>query len=109
MRQSREYSRQRLSFQERIALFEKVGAHSMVAWSSVLLGELDEAERITAAGLAQVQPGHVPAITLNLVGWRTLTLTLLGRWDDALTTAERARQLWIDSGRPSAGYSLKGF
>ena len=108
-RQSREYSRQRLAFQERIALFEKVDAHSMVAWSSVLLGELDEAERITAAGLAQVQPGQVPAITLNLVGWRTLTLTLLGRWDDALTTAERARQLWIESGRPSAGYSLKGF
>jgi class 3 adenylate cyclase len=108
-RRSREYSRQRLAFQERIELFEKVDAHSMVAWSSVLLGELDDAERVTAAGLAQVQPGQVPAIALNLVGWRTFTLTLLGRWEEALTTAERARQLWIESGRPSAGYSLKGF
>jgi class 3 adenylate cyclase len=108
-RGSREYSRQRLAFQERLELFEKVDAYSMVAWSSALLGDLDEAERISAQGLAQVQPGQVPAITLHLVAWRIYTLTLLGRWDDALAMAERARQLWIESGRSSAGYSLRGF
>jgi class 3 adenylate cyclase len=108
-RASREYSRQRLAIQDRLELFEKVDAHSMVTWSSALLGELDEAERVSAIGLAQIQPGQVPAITLHLVAWRIYTLTLLGRWDDALVMAERARQLWIESGRSSAGYSLRGF
>jgi class 3 adenylate cyclase len=108
-RGSREYSRQRLAFQDRIDLFEKVDAHTMVTWSSALLGELDEADRVSAQGLAQIQPGQVPAITLHLVAWRIYTLTLLGRWDDALAMAERARQLWTESGRSSAGYSLRGF
>ena len=108
-RRSREYSRQRLAFQERLELFEKVDAHSMVVWSSALLGELDEAERVSAQGLAQVQPGQVPAVTLHLVAWRIYTLTLLGRWDDALAMAERARQLLIESGQSSAGYALRGF
>jgi tetratricopeptide (TPR) repeat protein len=108
-RTSRVYSLQRLSFQDRLELSEKVDAHAMVVWSSVLLGELDEAERVSAEGIAQVQPGQVPAITLHLVVWRIYTLTLLGRWDEALTMAERARQLWIEVGRSSTGYALRGF
>ena len=108
-RRSREYSWQRLAFQDRLELFEKVDAHSMVAWSSALLGDLDEAERVSAEGLAQVQPGQVPAVTLHLVAWRTYTLTLLGRWDDAIAMAHRARQLLIESGQSSAGYALRGF
>ena len=108
-RRSREYSRQRLAFQDRLELFEKVDAHSMVAWSSALLGELDEAERITAEGIAQVQPGQVPAVTLHLVGWRIYALTLLGRWDDALAMAERGYHLWLETGRSPAGYGLRGF
>jgi class 3 adenylate cyclase len=108
-RRSREYSRQRLAFQERLQLFEKVDAHSMVVWSSALLGDLDEADRVSAEGIAQVQPGQVPAGALHLVAWRTYTLTLLGRWDDALAMAQRARQLLIESGQSSAGYALRGF
>ena len=108
-RRSREYSRQRLAFQDRLQLSEKVDAHSMVVWSSALLGDLDEAERVSAEGLAQVQPGQVTAVTLHLVAWRTYVLTLLGRWDDALAMAQRARQLLIESGQSSAGYALRGF
>jgi class 3 adenylate cyclase len=108
-RKSREYSRQRLMFQDRLQLSEKVDAHSMVVWSSALLGDLDEAERVSAEGLAQVQPGQVTAVTLHLVAWRTYVLTLLGRWDDALAMAQRARQLLIESGQSTAGYALRGF
>lgn len=108
-RRSREYSRQRLAFQERLDLFERIDAHSMVAWSSALLGDLDEAERVSSQGLAQVQPGQQPAVTLHLVAWRTYVLTVLGRWDDALAMAQRARQLLIESGQSSAGYALRGF
>ena len=107
--QSREYARRRLTFQDRLNMVEKVDAHSMVAWSSALLGDLDEADRVSAQGLAKIQPGQVPAWTLHLVAWRTYVLTLLGRWDEALLMGERARQLWLEARKPSAGFALRGF
>ena len=108
-RKAREYSRQRLTFEDRLSMVEKIDAHSMVSWSAALLGDLDESDRVSAQGLAQVQPGQIPAWTLHLVAWRIYVLTLLGRWDEALTMADWAAQLWIDSGRSSAGYALRGF
>jgi hypothetical protein len=108
-RRSQQYALERLTFADRLSLPERIDAHSMVAWGAALLGDLREADRVTASGLAQVQPGQVPAWTLHLVSWRVYTLTLLGKWDEALTMAERARQLWMETGRHSAGYSLRGF
>jgi len=108
-RRSQQFAQQRLAFAERLSLPERIDAYSMVAWSAALLGDLDEADRASATGLAQVQPGQVPAWTLHLVCWRAYALTLLGRWDEALSLAERARQLWIETGRHSAGYALRGF
>ena len=108
-KQSREYARRRITFQDRLNMVEKVDAHSMVTWSSALLGDFDEADRVSASGLAQIQPGQVPAWTLHLVVWRTYVLTLLGRWDEALLMGERTRQLWLEARKPSAGYAIRGF
>lgn len=105
----REYARRRLGFQDRLNMVEKVDAHSMVVWSASLLGDLDEADRVSSQGLAQIQPGQVPAWTLHLVAWRIYTLTLLGKWSDALAMGERARQLWIESRKPAAGYAVRGW
>ena len=106
--QGREYARRRLSFQDRLNLVEKVDAHAMVTWSSALLGDLDDADRVSSEGLAQIQPGQVPAWALHLVVWRVYALTLLGRWDEALLMGERARQLWLEARKPAAGYALRG-
>jgi hypothetical protein len=106
---SREYARQRLTFQDRLSMVEKVDAHSMVAWSAVLLGDLDEADRVSSQGLAQVQPGQVPAWTLHMVVWRIYALTLLGRWDEVLVMSERARLLWLEALKPASGYAVRGF
>jgi hypothetical protein len=105
---SREYARQRLTFQDRLSMVEKVDAHSMVAWGSSVLGDFDEADRVSAQGLAQIQPGQVPAWTLHLVGWRLYAMTMLGRWDEALLLGERARQLWLEARQPAAGYAIRG-
>ena len=41
--------------------------------------------------------------------WRLYGLTLRGDWDDVLALADRARELWIESGKISAGYAIRGF
>ena len=102
-------ARRRMAFQTRLDLVERIDTHAMIAWGCVLGGDLDEADRISASGLALLQPGQVPTWALHLAAWRTYALTLRGKWDDALTIAAKALQLWVDTTRSSAGYSVRGF
>lgn len=107
--EARELAYRRLRLVDRLNMVEKVDAHSVVAWTTLTLGNLEEAERVAAQGLALIQPGQIPAWTLHLVAWRIIALSLLGRWDDALAMGERGRQLWAETGRTSAGYAIRGF
>ena len=107
--QARVISRSRLDLGDRLDLAERMDMYSMIAWSSVSLGDLDEAVRVSREGQALVQPGQVPSWTLHLVAWRTYALVLRGDWDEALAVGERARQLWIESGEIAAGYANRGF
>jgi hypothetical protein len=74
-----------------------------------VLGRLDEAERVGSAGMALLQPGQIPAWALHLCAWRAIGLRLAGDWDRGLEVMERGRQLWLEAGRPSAGYAVRGF
>ncbi len=103
------YSEQRLAFHDRLTMVEKVDAYGMVVWSATLLGDLARAEQVSGEGLAQIQPGQVPAAALHVVAWRAYILTLLGRWDEALAMADRAYQLCRDLGSSSTAYALHGF
>jgi class 3 adenylate cyclase len=100
-------SRTRLAL-ERLDLGERMDAYSVAAWSAVMLGDLDEAARLSRDGLRLMQPGQIPAWVLHLVAWRAYALTLKGDWDDALAMGERARQLWIEAGEHAAGYANRG-
>jgi class 3 adenylate cyclase/tetratricopeptide (TPR) repeat protein len=106
---SRETTRSRLSLGGGLDLAEKMDAYSVISWSSVALGDLDEAIRVSREGQSLVQPGQVPAWALHLVAWRTYALALRGDWDEALASAERARQLWVETGEIAAGYANRGF
>ena len=108
-RAARELARERIAMGEALDLRERLDAYTVATWYSIYLGELDEAIRTSAGGLAVVQPGQAPGWTLHLVSWRTLALMLAGRWDEAVEAAERARTLWIESGRGAAGFALHGF
>jgi class 3 adenylate cyclase len=105
--QAREFARQRLSFQHRLDLIERLDAYSMVMWTSVVLGHLDEAVRVSSAGLALLQPGKASSWALHLLSWRTYALMLLGRWDEASEAGESARRLWIESSKPAT--TIRGF
>jgi len=106
---ARELDRRRLALGDGLGLFEQMDIISGIAWTSVALGDLDEAVRASRDGLKLVQPGQVPAWALHLVAWRTYALALRGDWDDALAAGERARQLWIEAGEIAAGYANRGF
>lgn len=105
----REITRSRLALGPRLDLTEKLDAYSVIAWASVALGDLDESLRSSREGLALIQPGQVPAWALHLVAWRTYALVLRGDWQEVPAIADRGRELWIESGRIAAGYSLRGF
>jgi len=106
---ARDIALSRLALGDRLDLTERMDSYAMVAWNSVALGDLDEAVRVSREGLSLVQPGQIPAWALHLVAWRAYALAWRGDWDDALATAERARQLWIEAGEISAGYANRGF
>jgi class 3 adenylate cyclase len=102
-------ARQRLKFEDRLGLYERLDAHSMVAWMSYLMGDLATAERDSAEMVARLLPGQAPYPALHLLAWRTLTLMMLGRWDEATSTSYRALEAWHDAGSLAAGYGLRGF
>ncbi|HET8568000.1 MAG TPA: AAA family ATPase, partial [Candidatus Limnocylindria bacterium] len=105
---SRALARRRIAMRN-IDLPERLDAYSMAAWMSVLLGELDEAIRVSEEGAAVSQPGQADSWTLHLLAWRAYALYLRGDWTEAIATGERMHQRWIDGGRIAAGYSLRGF
>jgi len=100
---------QRLALQDRLDLLERIDAYGMIAWWSGVGGDLKTADRVSSTGLATLQPGQVSWGALHLAARRIYALTLQGKWDDVLTTAAKAKQLWIASNRIAAGYSLRGF
>jgi class 3 adenylate cyclase len=100
---------ERLEFQERLQLVERVDAHSMVAWCASTVGRLADADRVSAQGLALVQEGQVPTYALHLATWRLYALRLLGRWDDLDRVADEALELWEATGRSAAAFAVRGF
>jgi class 3 adenylate cyclase len=103
------FERQRLAFADQLELSERIDAHSTAAWAACVTGELLEAERITAAGMALLEPGQVPAYALHLVAWRIGALRRLGRWDELEGLGEFASDSWEATGRSAAGYAVRGF
>jgi hypothetical protein len=106
---SRDFAYRRLEFADQLGLAERLDTCSMVAWASALLGDLEEADRITGGAMSSLQPGQAQTVALHTGAWRLYTLMLRGRWDPALALGERLMQMWVEAGRTSAGYAMRGF
>ena len=102
-------ARRRIAFEDRLGLYERLDAHSMVVWMSYLMGDLATAEKESAEMAARLLPGQAPYPALHLFAWRSITLMMLGRWDEAVATFYRALEAWNDAGRHAAGYGFRGF
>jgi class 3 adenylate cyclase/tetratricopeptide (TPR) repeat protein len=101
-------ARRRLGLEDRLSFQERLDAVNVYAWQTSMLGELDETAAASTQALATVQPGQDPAFTLAIANWPPYAYALLGRWDEVAAATERCRQLWLDGGRPTAGYALTG-
>jgi class 3 adenylate cyclase/tetratricopeptide (TPR) repeat protein len=106
---ARETATRRIEFEDKLGLYERLDAHSMVAWMSYLMGDLETAERDSAEMVARLLPGQAPYPALHLFAWRSVTLYTLGRWDEAAAMFWRAIEAWHDAGSHAAGYGLRGF
>jgi hypothetical protein len=106
---ARDTARERITFEDKLDLYERLDAHSMVAWMSYLMGDLETAERDSAQMVARLMPGQAPYPALHLFAWRAVVLNALGRWDEAVTMFWRAFEAWHDAGSHAAGYALRGF
>jgi tetratricopeptide (TPR) repeat protein len=104
-----EITRQRLVFEDRLGLYERLDARSLVAWMSYLMGDLVTADQDSADMVSRLLPGQAPFAALHLYVWRTLTLLMLGRWDEGTSMFWRCIEAWNDAGRHAAGYSVRGF
>jgi len=105
----RRTSHERLALGSRVSILERIDANSMLTWSSAVLGDLAQAEAVSRATLADIQPGQAPSWHLHLLGWRNMVLVELGRWDEVLAGVRRMRDLWESLGKPPAGYAQRGF
>jgi hypothetical protein len=108
-RKALDLGRRRIAMGGRLALVEQIDAHSVATWSAVMMGDLRTADEVSAAGLAVIQPGQAPDWTMHLVAWRVETLLMVGKWDDAELAVDRLYGLWLESGKPAAGYANRGF
>src|SRR3989454_4302118 len=104
-----ESARRRIAFEERLGLYERLDAYSMVAWMTYLMGDLATAEKDSGEMAVRLLPGQAPYPALHLFAWRSLTLMMLGRWDEAVPVFYRALEAWHDAGRHAAGYGFRGF
>jgi hypothetical protein len=103
-----EVSLSRLEYEDQLNLDERIDAYSMVGWMNSLLGNLTEAERYTARGLAHIQPGQAHKPAMHMLAWRLYCIGHQGRWDEVVTTLPRLVEMWEEAGRIAAGYTLHG-
>src|SRR3989441_2552986 len=104
-----EYARRRIAFEEQLVLYDRSYRHSMVAWMTSLMGDLAPAGKDSGEMAARLLPGQAPCPALHPFAWRSLTLMMLGRWDEAVPVFYRALEAWHDAGRHAAGYGFRGF
>lgn len=106
---ARAISLRRVAMGHRLPIDERLDALNMVAWTSALLGDLEEVIEVSDEAVALVQPGQNPGFALAAASWHAYAAAFTGRWDELVANIEHLRRLWIDADRPAAGYGLQGF
>jgi class 3 adenylate cyclase len=105
---ARDFSLRRLAMGSRLPIEERLDALQVAAWTSALLGDLQQGLEHAEAGLALVQPGQNPGFFIGCASWLGYIGALQGRWELLVSGLDQLRALWIDSERTAASYGLQG-
>ena len=103
-----QHVRRRLELQG-LGTAERLDAMIVSAWSNVLLGNLQDAERAAAQVREGLAAGQAAGYVMGASSWRTEALWMLGRWDEALAEATRSETAWHESEIHAPGFSANGF
>jgi class 3 adenylate cyclase len=106
---SAELSERRLAMSDRLDIGERSDASIVRAWALVTLGRPLEALGSARAVDELYGPGQGVGYRIGSRAWEVTALAILGRWDEALAAARRLAELWVEDGRPSAGFAAHGF
>ncbi len=101
-------TRERLSFEDRLPIFERTDIHNMFAWNHAALGNLAEVLPAVESVLRDLAPNQAVALAHSLATWKVWALAMTGCWDEVPAATEQQARLWEEAGRPSAGYALHG-
>lgn len=107
-RRTLDLSTRRTAMGEKLPLNERLDALGMVAWSSVLLGELPRAIEAAEVAISLIQPGQNAGFALAGASWNAYARALRGEWDEMRSSTENLRQRWLEAERPAAAYALQG-
>jgi class 3 adenylate cyclase len=104
-----ELVKQRHEIENRVSTPERTDARIVEAWSETIRGNLVAAERAAEWAREGLVPGQASSWVLGASAWRTLALSVLGRWDQAILDARRAERAWAESELEAPGYAVNGF
>jgi class 3 adenylate cyclase/tetratricopeptide (TPR) repeat protein len=94
---AREMAQRRINRQNDLETVERMDAHYMVGWTSVLMGDLAAAEETLRDAMVLLDYAQNPSSSLALLGTLMYTLLLRGRWDEILQLGDQAVRIWNES------------
>jgi class 3 adenylate cyclase len=103
-----ELSQRRVAMGARLSADERLDALNMVAWTSVLMGDLPRVLDSSATSMNQIQPGQNAGFAVGGASWHAYALALIGSWEPLVSTVDWLRARWIEAERPAASYGLQG-
>ncbi|HEY8870236.1 MAG TPA: adenylate/guanylate cyclase domain-containing protein [Candidatus Limnocylindrales bacterium] len=108
-RQSLDVALERLRLEERLSVSEGADARIVAAWSRAARGEFRESLAISAGLAGTLGPGQGLTFQLGAIAWEIAALHVLGRWNEAIARVRRMEEIWNETERTAAGYSLNGW
>jgi len=100
---------ERLALGDRLDFAERLDAATMRVWHRSILGDVRQAADYAREVASGILPGEAQGFALSIGAWLVADLLTLGRWDEAVAAFGRVFSVWVEMGRPPAGYAIHGF
>jgi len=100
--------RERQELGDRLSTGERLDAWIVKAWADALLGNLEAAQSSARSAILGLSSGQAPGWVAGATAWRVLALYAEGRWDEALSEAQRMQRAVRESELKAPWFMLNG-